>query len=282
MTPKQLRRLTQSKIQELEESLSSVDRRSFNERAQDMLVSAYRHLHAASAARIDRELGRSVVTEVERANEFLCNLPVEKSFIERVQEGLSEITGAANAVELKPDEATAYHEAGHFVVGVANGATVGELISCCERELEGHGLVWGYTDLREYPSIEARIMTLFAGPLAELRYTAAHTAAKDFRFDPNYVPIWGDRLSYGRVLVPWDAQTRAEFQQAHDILQVMGQVDSFPTLLSTTQKTLNCSNVWQAVEQLAQKLFKAGELTGKDAAGSIEWLIPPPPPTKAA
>jgi hypothetical protein len=73
-------------------------------------------------------------------------------------------------LQLVPDEDTAHHEAGHLVVGFACGSKVGGAITCCQHEVEGVGLVWGFTEFAGHRSLAGRVMSLLAGPLAELRY----------------------------------------------------------------------------------------------------------------
>jgi hypothetical protein len=277
VNPRQLRQLGQSRIQQLEESLAGLDHRTWGEKINDALKAAHRHLYAASNASMDRALEAAVRDELDRAAGSLRAIPAPETFMEGVGRVLREFAAEAEKIELVPDEATAHHEAGHLVVGYANGSTVGGLITCCEYRIEGKGLVWGFTEFAEHRSTDAHAMTLFAGPLAELRFKAWRTPARDFRFDPNYVPAWGDRLDYGRLLAPWDAQTEEEFGLALRLLGEVGRGKAFAALLSTTQKTLNCPNVWEAIERLAAELFRARTLRGDEAVAIIAPLVPVPP-----
>ena len=233
MNPKQIILSTMSPIQRLEESLGRMDHRSFDQRIADALNEGQRHLYKSALSSIDSKLRDRAMEEIELARSDFSSISPGETFMEKVNLVLQQFAEEIERVQLIPDEITAHHESGHLLVGYANGSKVGRMITCCQHELPDVGWVWGFAEFENHPTISARVMTLLAGALAELRYTASKTAPSDFRFDTNYVPVWGDRLDYGRILAPWNVQTEVEYQQAMQVLRDSGFASSFAKLTMT-------------------------------------------------
>jgi hypothetical protein len=277
MNPKEIILSTMSPIQRLEESLAREDRRSLDQRIIDALKEGQRHLYNSSLSSIDTALRDRAREEIELARRDFSSISPGETFMEGVNRVLQKFAEDLERVQLVPDETTAHHESGHLVVGYANGSKVGKMITCCQHNMPVVGWVWGFAEFETHPTISAQVMTVLAGPLAELRYTASRTAPKDFRFDTSYAPVWGDRLDYGRLLAPWNVQTEVEYHQAMQILRSVGFASSFAKLMCMTQATLNCPNVWEAIERLATELYRHKMLSGENAVGIISSLVQPPP-----
>ncbi len=145
-------------------------------------------------------------------------------------------------MEQAPDEATAYHEAGHAIMSLALGRPVASVSVRAAREYLGT-CQFGKAVFRPSEDwLEREILISLAGLAAEARHTGAYA---------------------------WDAASR-DHDYAEDLaLQRAGNPRKaqrlLRRLLSKAEHVLNQAANWEAVERLAAELLRAGEVSGRAA-----------------
>ena len=170
---------------------------------------------------------------------------------------------------------TAYHESGHAAIAYFSGATVGEM-SCVPCRVEGKGEVCGYTHIENQPSVNTRVVTHLAGPLAEAKhYAICHT--RELRFDTSFVPDWSrPSMMFDKLKVPYDPQTAQEFPEAFQMLgESQDQDAQFASLLADAKKLINDTTIWNAISVLAEKLAAAGRLPAGEAVAILGQYFQP-------
>ncbi len=145
-------------------------------------------------------------------------------------------------MEQPPDEATAYHEAGHAVMALALGRPV-----TCVSALPGRGFLgtcaFGKAVFRPSEDwLEREILISLAGPAAEARRTGVYL---------------------------WDAGARDQAYAEELALQRAGAARAaqrlLRRLLAKAEHLLNREENWRAVERLAAEVLRLGEISGRAA-----------------
>jgi ATP-dependent Zn protease len=151
------------------------------------------------------------------------------------------------AVETSPNEATAFHEAGHAVLALALGRPV-----ACVSALPGRHFLgtcaFGKAVFRPSEDwLEREMLIALAGPAAEARHTGAY--------------CWEGG---GRDLACAEALARQRAggdRQAARLLRRM---------LAKAEHLLYREDNWDAVERLAAQLLRLGEVSGRAARHLFE------------
>ena len=140
-----------------------------------------------------------------------------------------------------PDEATAYHEAGHAVVALALGRQVHQVSILPNRDRLG---VCEFRKPNFRPSedwIEREILISLGGIAAEARHTGIHAWESAGR-DIQYV----QQLAAERA-----GERRAERYTSR--------------MLSKAEHLINRDENWRAIERIAQALLESGSISGRAA-----------------
>jgi ATP-dependent Zn protease len=145
-----------------------------------------------------------------------------------------------------PDEATAYHEAGHAVVALALGRPVHQVSIRPDRERLG---VCAFGKAVFRPSedwLEREILISLGGLAAEARYTGSYA--------------W-DQATRDRQFVRRLAVQRAGERQAKRLER---------RLLAKAEHLLSREGHWRAVELIAAELLRRGVISGRAARHLFE------------
>jgi len=150
-------------------------------------------------------------------------------------------------MEQPPNEATAYHEAGHAVVALELGRPVAYVSALPGRLFLGT-CAFGKPVFRPSEDwLEREMLIALAGPAAEARHTGVY--------------CWeggGRDLAFAESL----ARERADGdRQAARLLRRM---------LAKTEHLLHQEDNWDAVERLAAELRRLGEISGRAARHLFE------------
>jgi ATP-dependent Zn protease len=153
-------------------------------------------------------------------------------------------------MEPPPDEATAYHEAGHAVAALALGRPVQRVSVLADRERLG-SCHFGKAVFRPSEDwLEREILIALAGLAAEARFTGAYA---------------------------WDGAARDRQYVADLALERAGNARQAERLerrlLSKTEHLLDQPGNWRAVERIAAELLRAGAVSGRAARHLYEECL---------
>jgi hypothetical protein len=144
--------------------------------------------------------------------------------------------------ETSPDEATAYHEAGHAVAALALGRPVHGVSILADRDRLGL-CAFGKAVFRPSEDwLEREVLIALAGLAAEARHTEHYA--------------WGEAardLQYARGLL----RDRAGSERAARRLE--------RRMLAKVEHLLGQPGHWRAVQRLAAELLRAGQISGRAA-----------------
>jgi ATP-dependent Zn protease len=144
-------------------------------------------------------------------------------------------------METPPDQATAYHEAGHAVVALALGRSVHQVSILPNRDRLG---VCEFRKPNLRPSedwIEREILISLGGIAAEARHTGIHaweSAGRDFQY-------------VHQLAVERAGQRRAERYASR--------------MLSKVEHLISRDENWRAIERIAKALLETGAISGRAA-----------------
>src|SRR5262245_5781087 len=149
-----------------------------------------------------------------------------------------------------PDEATAYHEAGHAVAALALDRPVVKVSIRADRDRLGI-CAFGKSVFRPSEDwLEREVLIALAGMAAEARHTGTYDRGGA-----------GRDLLYARKLA---VQRAGNERQAERLER---------RLLAKAENLLDRGANWRAVERIAAELLRAGEMSGRQARHLYEECL---------
>ncbi|MEO1524799.1 MAG: cell division protein FtsH [Planctomycetota bacterium] len=154
---------------------------------------------------------------------------------------------------------TAYHEAGHAVVGYALGAAIESIGLYAEADdflPERFGdchVNWGRVDPNANWQIQREILTILAGPVAENIY----------RGESLHVPSYP----------PWRHDWQLAVHRTHAMADPLRQAKLLNAALALLERHLRDDHCWAAVAAVADELLAHEYLEGDQIADALAFWI---------
>ena len=170
--------------------------------------------------------------------------------------------GKLNISPYEDDETlTAYHEAGHVVVGYLLGARIdevrlGSMIEDCLPNHFGDCLIsWGRVDPKCEWQTQCEVLTMLAGPVAEMTYRGE-------RYHP---ALFG----------PWRTDWQQAVERTSDIfLDPREQTKFLELLVMQLIQRMSDDRYWAAVAAVADELVAHESLSHEDIETTVSfWLV---------